>query len=85
MLFFLKRWVFNFLLKVSIEMDSLINLGTAFHNLGAANRKARSPRVALGLTFGLLSRVLSLTHYTGWLLVSARKVDGIQWRIQPSR
>ena len=43
----LKRWVFNFLLKVSIEMDSLINLGTAFHNLGAANRKARSPRVAL--------------------------------------
>ena len=41
-------------------MDSLINLGTAFHNLGAAYRKARSPRVALGLTFGELSRVLSL-------------------------
>ena len=38
---FLKRWVFNFLLKVSIEMDSLINLGTAFHYLGAAHRKAR--------------------------------------------
>ena len=49
---FLKRWVFNFLLKVSTEMDSLINLGKAFHSLGAANRKARSPRVALGLTFG---------------------------------
>ena len=46
---FLKRWVFNFLLKVSIEINSLINLGTAFHNLGAANRKAHSPRVALGL------------------------------------
>ena len=41
-------------------MDSLINLGTAFHSLGAANRKARSLRVALGLTFGQLSRVLSL-------------------------
>ena len=29
-----------------------IYLGRTFHNLGAANRKARSPRVALGLTFG---------------------------------
>ena len=41
-------------------MDSLINLGTPFHNLGAANRKARSPRVALGITFGQVSTVLSL-------------------------
>ena len=49
---FFKKWAFNFLLKLSIEMDSLIYLGRTFHNLGAANRKARSPRVALGLTFG---------------------------------
>ena len=48
----IKKVSLNFLLKVSTEMDSLINLGTPFHNLGAANRKARSPRVALGLTFG---------------------------------
>ena len=41
-------------------MDSLIYLGRTFHNLGAANRKTRSPRVALGLTFGKLSKVLSL-------------------------
>ena len=49
---FLKRWVFNLLLNVSTEMDSLIYLGRAFHNLGAANTKARSLRVALGLTVG---------------------------------
>ena len=42
------------LLKLSIELVSLINLGRAFHNLGAANTKARSPRVALGLIFGKL-------------------------------
>ena len=54
---FLKRWVFNFLLKVSIEMDSLKNLGTAFHYLGAANRKASSPRVALGFHSGQTSEI----------------------------
>ena len=44
----LKRRAFNFLLKVSLEMDFLINLGRTFHNLVAANRETRSPRVALG-------------------------------------
>ena len=52
--------VFNFLLQVSIEVDSLINLGRAFHNLGATNTKARLPRVSLGLIFGKLSKVPSL-------------------------
>ena len=47
-----QKGVFNFLLKVSTEVDSLIGLGRAFHNLGAANANARSPRVALGLIFG---------------------------------
>ena len=41
-------------------MDSLIYLGRAFYNLGAANTKARSPRVVLGLTVGQLSKVPSL-------------------------
>ena len=41
-------------------MDSPTYLGRAFHNLGAANTKARSPRVALGLTIGYLTKVPSL-------------------------
>ena len=34
---FLKRWVLNLLLNVSTEIDSLIYLGRAFHNLGVDN------------------------------------------------
>ena len=48
-------------------MDSLIYLGRTFHNLGAANRKARSPRVAFGLTFGYRSRVLLLERLKKYL------------------
>ena len=50
----------NCLLKLSLELVSLINLGRAFHNLGAANTKARSPGVALTLILGKLSKVPSL-------------------------
>ena len=39
---------------------SLINIGSAFHKVGAANTKARSPRVALTLIFGKLSKIPSL-------------------------
>ena len=47
-----KKRVFNFLFKVSIEMDSLRNLGRTFHNL-------------VQQTEGLLpSRVLSLSLYS---------------------
>ena len=48
-------------------MVSLINLGRAFYNLGAANTKARSPRVALGLIFGKLSKAPSLELLTLYL------------------
>ena len=57
---FSKRQVFNCLLKLSIELVSVINLGRAFHDLDEANTKAHSPRVALSLIFGKLSKIPSL-------------------------
>ena len=64
-------------------MDSLINLRRAFHNLGAANRKAHSPRVDLGLTFGELSTVLSLELlklylHTGLGVIKKLKYEGVK-------
>ena len=64
-----------------LELVSLINLGRAFHNLGAANTKARSLKVALGLTFRKLSRVPSLELLklyldTGLEVVKKLKYEG---------
>ena len=67
-------------LKLSIELVSLINLGRAFHNLGAANTKARSPRASLRLIFGKLSKVpsLELKLYldTGLEVIKKLKYEG---------
>ena len=59
----------------------LINLGRAFRNSGAANTKACSPRVALTLIFGKLSKVpllelLKLYLDTGLEVIKKLKHEG---------
>ena len=61
---------------MSIEVDSLKSLGRAFHNLGAANTKALSPRVALGLSKVLSLELLKLYLDTGLEIIKKLKYEG---------
>ena len=48
-MFFKKRWVFNFLFKVSIEIDSLIYPGRTFQNITCGKQKDLFTESYLGL------------------------------------
>ena len=69
--------------QLSFKTLNRIGFPNKFHNLGAANTKARSPRVALGLIFGKLSKVLSLELLklyldTGLEVIKELKYKGVR-------
>ena len=47
-----KRWVFNFDLKISNDLELLTSNGNAFQSLGAAQVNDLSPSVTLDLKLG---------------------------------
>ena len=49
-----KRWVFNFDLKISNDLESLTSNGNAFQSFGAAQVNDLSPSVTLDLKLGCL-------------------------------
>ena len=52
----LKRLVFNFVLKISNDLESLTSNGNAFQSLGAAQVNDLSPSVTLDLELGCLTK-----------------------------